>query len=136
MAARKKPKFNYAIICDDIRQEVGNKISLIGIYAKDIFVTKIPFTLPKLCFAINYNNIKGGDTFSIELSDPSGERLGGVIKVGVAEKIKGYVRFQIHAVFSPLVVKNEGDYKLIAIVNKDKKRKQEIVFAIKKAAIN
>lgn len=133
MGARKKPKFNYAIICDDIRQEVGNKISLIGIYSKDIFVTKIPFTFPKLCFAINYGYIKGGDTFSIELSGPSGKRLGEMIKSGVPEKVIGYARFQIHATFSPLVAKNEGDYKLIAIVNNDKKRKQEIVFTIKKS---
>ena len=132
MAARKNPKFNYAIICDDIRQEIGNKISLIGIYTKDIFVTKFPFMFPKLCFAIDYDYIKGGDNFSIELSDPLGKRLGKVIEGEVPGKIKGYARFQIHAVFSPLAAKNEGDYKLTAIVNNDKKRKQEIVFSIKK----
>jgi hypothetical protein len=55
-----------------------------------------------------------------------------VIKGEVPEKIKGYTRFQIHTVFSPLVAKNGGDYKLTAIINNDKKRKQEIVFTIKK----
>lgn len=133
MAARKNPKFNYAIICDDIRQEVGNKISLIGIYPKDIFVTKLPFTLPKLCFAINYDYIKGGDTFSIDLSGPNTKRLGEIIKGGTPEQIKDYARFQIHAVFSPLIVEKEGDYKLTVIVNNDKKRKQEVVFTVKKS---
>ena len=132
MATRKNPKLNYVIICDDIRQEIGNKISLIGVYSKGIFVTKFPFTFPKLCFVIDCDYIKGGDTFSIELSDPSGKRIGEVIKGEVPKKIKGYARFQIHTVFSPFVAKNGGDYKLTAIINNDKKRKQETVFIIKK----
>ena len=133
MAARKNPKFNYAIICDDIRQEVGNKFSLIGIYLKEIIVSKFPITLPKLCFAIEYENIVGGDKFSIELTDPSGKRLGGLVEGEAPEKIEGYARFQINAAFSPLIAKDKGDYKLAIVINKDKKKKKEIIFSIKKA---
>lgn len=39
--------------CDDIRQEVGGKISLMGIYTGDMYVTGMPLLLPKLCIAIN-----------------------------------------------------------------------------------
>lgn len=35
--------------CDDIRQEVGNKISLIGCYSSIIQVERAPAILPKLC---------------------------------------------------------------------------------------
>jgi len=38
--------------CDDIRQEVGNKFSLIGCYGTEILVSTIPAALPKLCSAI------------------------------------------------------------------------------------
>ena len=39
----------FTILCDDIRQEIGNKISLMGVYGKDIVVPFFPFTFPKLC---------------------------------------------------------------------------------------
>jgi hypothetical protein len=35
--------------CDDIRQEVGNKLSLIGCYPGTIQVERLPAMLPKLC---------------------------------------------------------------------------------------
>lgn len=40
------------IYCDDARQEVGHKLSLMGIYSADLFVPEFPVTLPKLCVAI------------------------------------------------------------------------------------
>jgi hypothetical protein len=38
--------------CDDIRQEVGNKFSLIGCYGPSIHVQPIPSVLPKLCAVV------------------------------------------------------------------------------------
>lgn len=38
-----------AIYCDDIRHEIGGKISLIGIYGAKLFVREFPAVLPKLC---------------------------------------------------------------------------------------
>lgn len=38
-----------AQFCDDIRQEVGNKYSLIGCYGNEMIVDNIPAVLPKLC---------------------------------------------------------------------------------------
>lgn len=35
-------KFNNVIICEDIRQEVGNKLTLVGVYSGDIFVSEMP----------------------------------------------------------------------------------------------
>jgi hypothetical protein len=35
--------------CDDIRQEVGNKLSLMGCYSATIQVDRVPAILPKLC---------------------------------------------------------------------------------------
>jgi hypothetical protein len=42
-------RFIVAQYCDDIRQEVGNKFSLIGCYAADLIVPSFPAVLPKLC---------------------------------------------------------------------------------------
>ena len=38
-----------ATYCDDIRQEVGNKLSLMGIYQSELLVASAPTALPKLC---------------------------------------------------------------------------------------
>jgi len=37
------------LICDDIRSEIGNKISIIGIFDEAILPQNIPGRLPKLC---------------------------------------------------------------------------------------
>ncbi len=38
--------------CDDIRQEAGNKYSLMGCYGNELFVKKMPALLPKLCVQV------------------------------------------------------------------------------------
>lgn len=45
------------LICDDIREEIGNKTSYIGVY-HDIIVEKIPLLLPKLSIAVRLNKVK------------------------------------------------------------------------------
>jgi len=41
-------RFLQTTFCDDIRQEVGGKISLIGVYNGVLYVPQFPATLPKL----------------------------------------------------------------------------------------
>ena len=38
--------------CDDVRQEVGNKISLMGCYGQSMLISTFPVLLPKLCAQI------------------------------------------------------------------------------------
>ena len=40
--------------CDDIRQEVGGKLSLIGVYNGVMYVPQFPATLPKLWIKATY----------------------------------------------------------------------------------
>lgn len=42
-------RFLTAIFCDDIRHEMGNKISLMGCYQEELMIPATPFVLPKLC---------------------------------------------------------------------------------------
>lgn len=44
----------YALFCDDIREELGDKYSLIGVYTEVLRVAEIPFTLPQLAVLISY----------------------------------------------------------------------------------
>ncbi len=45
-------RFAHAVYCDDVRQEVGNKISLIGVYHGKLFLPQFPVVLPKLGIAL------------------------------------------------------------------------------------
>ena len=45
-------RFAIAIYCDDIRHEVGNKLSFLGVYSQNMFVPSFPARLPKLCVAV------------------------------------------------------------------------------------
>jgi hypothetical protein len=46
--------YGYTIFCDDIRQEVGGKISFVGVYSGTMFVHgEFPVTLPKFAFGIS-----------------------------------------------------------------------------------
>jgi hypothetical protein len=46
------------ILCDDIREEEGNKKSLMGIYSGDYIVHQTEIIIPKLCLAVMINGIK------------------------------------------------------------------------------
>ncbi|MDY6954284.1 MAG: hypothetical protein SWE60_22490 [Thermodesulfobacteriota bacterium] len=46
------------ILCDDVREETGNKYSLMGVYGADLVFANFPALLPKLCLCIMLNNVK------------------------------------------------------------------------------
>lgn len=43
----------YAIYADDIRYEVGNKRSIIGIYSSHLYAHEFPLVLAKLCVSVS-----------------------------------------------------------------------------------
>lgn len=40
------------LYCDDIRQEIGGKLSFVGVYSGSLFVQTFPATLAKLCLSV------------------------------------------------------------------------------------
>lgn len=44
--------FAHVIYCDDIRQELGGKQTLVGVYSGTLQVQSFPVILPKLCLAL------------------------------------------------------------------------------------
>lgn len=46
------PRHVETLFCDDIRHEVGGKLSFIGVYSGGLFVPAFPVTLPKLCLSV------------------------------------------------------------------------------------
>jgi hypothetical protein len=129
-----KPTLEYAIICDDIRHEIGDKFSLIGVYGSDICVAQIPFTLPKLGAVICYRNMRAGDRFFVELQSPSGKILGDGIRGEVPGEVEGATRFMIFGVMSPVYVEEAGLHKLVVLINKDEGTRKEVPLNITAAS--
>jgi hypothetical protein len=73
MTKKKIAEKIYTLICDDIRHEVGNKISLIGLY-DNIVVRETPIILPKINLAILLKGLKQEiRTIKVDLKRPNGE---------------------------------------------------------------
>ncbi len=47
MAEKTRPNLNFTLLCDDVRQEIGGKISLMGIF-EEIYSTNFPAVHPRL----------------------------------------------------------------------------------------
>lgn len=45
-------RYAHATYCDDIRQELGGKLTLVGVYSGSLLVPSFPVTLPKLCLVL------------------------------------------------------------------------------------
>jgi hypothetical protein len=60
MKLRAPPEaFGNAIFCDDIRMEIGNKITYVGCYFGYMFLPDFPATIPRLCVAVTYSQKRG-----------------------------------------------------------------------------
>jgi hypothetical protein len=50
---RNAERFMTGIFCDDIRHEMGNKLSFMGCYQSELLVPAMPAVLPKLCVYVS-----------------------------------------------------------------------------------
>ncbi len=65
------------LICDDVRQEVANKLTLVGLYASNItFASTQPNTklvLPKMAIVQRWRVDEDGHKVQIDIVDPEGK---------------------------------------------------------------
>ena len=67
-------RFMTSIFCDDVRSEVGNKYSFMGVYAARMHVANFPIVLPKFCVAMSVHfrgkqSLPGSLTFTLFRDD-------------------------------------------------------------------
>lgn len=70
---KRSSQWGTTIFCDDIRQEVGGKLSYMGVYMSEMVIhAPFPATLPKLCMVINYLERPGSneDPVTIRVFQP------------------------------------------------------------------
>ncbi len=108
----KAPKHEFTLLCDDIRQEMGGKTSLMGLYDHHIVVPQIPFVLPKVCFYTRFSRMDGTFKFSFSIVSPGGERKD-IIRDSAVEIPEGAKEGTFNVIASPFEVGAEGIYEVI-----------------------
>jgi len=79
--ATRKPDLEYAVVCDDVRFEVGDRISLMGLF-DSINAQTFPTVHPRLSVVVAWAGLVGEAQSEIMLFDPAGGVLG---RLGVAK---------------------------------------------------
>ena len=108
----KAPKHEFTLLCDDIRQEMGGKTSLMGLYDHHIVVPQVPFVLPKVCFYTRFSRMDGTFKFSFSIVSPGGERKD-IIRDSAVEIPDGAKEGTFNVIASPFEVGAEGVYEVI-----------------------
>jgi hypothetical protein len=113
----KAPKHEFTLLCDDIRQEMGGKTSLMGLYDHHIVVPQVPFVLPKVCFYTRFSRMDGTFKFSFSIVSPGGERKD-IIRDSAVEIPDGAKEGTFNVIASPFEVGAEGVYEVIVGLTK------------------
>ena len=130
--------FLSAIYCDDIRQEVGGKLSLIGVYNAVMYVQQFPVTLPKLWIMATYvaphdespkslivrvlkNNEALADLNALPeyLQQPANAREP---VVPMPDGSQHVIASHVHVCFSPLVLEGPCILRVAAVTDKGEVR--------------
>ena len=119
-----KPKLNYLILCDDIRQEVGNKVTLVGIYGNQIYVPKFPFTFPKLCMQISLGGVISRVKVDIHIRKSGNNKtIHKFNDIDINPPTKRKTQQIIFSfTISPYVVNEKGNYIIELIFDKGKSK--------------
>ena len=111
------PKHDLTLLADDFRQEARNKISLIGVYGKDIHIsTPVPVMLSKLCFFTRITGGKGVFKIKYSLKNPDGEEgLGSSSELPINAKTD--MDMNLNLCVSPFNISKEGEYKFTIFID-------------------
>jgi len=130
--------FLSTIYCDDIRQEVGGKLSLMGVYNAVMFVPQFPATLPKLWILATYAVPYDEPPKSLKLRvfknnepladlDAMPEYLQQLANsrepvVPMPDGTQRVIASHMHVCFSPLVLDGPCILRVVAMTDKDEVR--------------
>jgi hypothetical protein len=117
-------RFMTGIFCDDIRHEMGNKLSFMGCYQSELMVPSMPTVLPKLCIYASASTPKNKPFKSLILRvDQDDEKELARIEIPAdgferSAKIQDETATRVNVstaiVFSPFVVDKPSSLRLMA----------------------
>lgn len=65
-------KYKCVLICEDIRQELGGRVSLMGVLGSKLLVQSFPLPFSKLCLFIEWGEITGKVNVTLNIIPPEG----------------------------------------------------------------
>lgn len=130
--------FLSTIYCDDIRQEVGDKLSLMGIYNTVMYVQQFPATLPKLWIMATYTAASDKPPKSLKIRvfknfeplvdlDATNDYLLELANardpvVPMPDGTQRVISSHMHVCFSPLVLDGPCMLRVVAMTDKGEVR--------------
>lgn len=114
-------RYLHATFCDDIRHEIGGKISLVGCYSDKLLVSEFPQRLPKLCAQVLLATepLYDDTDFTVFIKDQSGNeivRLEAVVSPSEADKELGVRRIQTLIEIPFIEFKTETTLQVVAVI--------------------
>ena len=67
-------KYKCVLFCEDIRQEVGGKMSLMGVLGNKLLVPQFPLHMPKFCLFIEWTEQLGKSIVNLKVVTPKNEQ--------------------------------------------------------------
>lgn len=117
-------RFVHAIFCDDIRQEMGNKVSFMGCYQGELFVPFVPLVLPKLCVQVTISTTVERPLKSLTVRLDQGANQLTVIEISGDELARAIppatedttrLAASVGAMFSPFTITEPGELRVVVV---------------------
>lgn len=117
-------RFVHAVFCDDIRREVGNKMSLMGCYQSDLIVQSLPMVLPKLCVFVTVSSPLSRPLKKLAIRVDQGEKPLVVMQIAGEDLIRvtpppqaSATRFLANAgiELSPFAITAPGEIRVVVV---------------------
>jgi hypothetical protein len=74
MTDAERPSLNFTIICDDVRQEMGGKLSLMGLF-ENIYAQKFPAVHPRMAILTEWSGGQGEFAIKMRVLAPDGKTV-------------------------------------------------------------
>ncbi|MBI3037651.1 hypothetical protein HYY75_01185 [bacterium] len=68
----KLPSYRCVLFCEDIRSEIGGRVSLMGVLGSKLFVQEFPLLFPKFCLFVEWGDIIGKVSVMLNIVPPEG----------------------------------------------------------------
>jgi hypothetical protein len=104
------------IVCDDIRRETGNKISLMGLYDDAIVHKEFPASLAKLCIFQRWidTSLKKTDIIRLELiGGPLQEPISAECRLDPEHYSPAATKLQVTVALAPFFILKPGEIELV-----------------------
>lgn len=120
------------LICDDVRHEIGGKVSIMGVYGKDIRFSKIPTTMRQLGIVVIMQNLERPlNSVHVTIKMPGNDDLTKMITVPM-EPAPNNNKYDANLVMlvNAVPIKETGEAKIELRESKGKKPIETLIFQL------